>query len=130
MQAIVIHSMQSAFISCLITAWTCCMHWSLPEQKKGGKGFPRETTRQRWKRSLELFILLPPGFLTSRSHTIVNLCSTPSFPIYRAYLKILVFPFYKAQFGCSPSHVQTPRCIKSLHASIKRKLTNACMHCN
>ena len=59
MQAIVIDSMQSAFISCLITAWTCCMHWSLPEQKKGGKGFPRETTRQRWKRSLELFILLP-----------------------------------------------------------------------
>ena len=43
-----------------------------------------------------------------------------------AYLKILVFPFCKAQFGCSPSHVQIPRCIKSLHASIKRKLTNAC----
>ena len=39
---------------------------------------------------------------------------------------MLVFPFYKAQFGCSPSHVQIPRCIKSLHASINRKLTNAC----
>ena len=39
MQAIVIHSMQSAFISCLITAWTCCMHWFLPEQKKEERGF-------------------------------------------------------------------------------------------
>ena len=29
--------------------------------------------------------------------------TTPSFPVYRAYLKILVFSFYKAQFGCSPS---------------------------
>ena len=54
---------------------------------------------------------------------------TPSFLVYRAYLKILVFSFYKAQFGCSPSHVQTSRCIKSLHASIKRKLTNACTLC-
>ena len=55
--------------------------------------------------------------------------STPSFQVYRAYLKILVFPFYKAQFGCFPSLVQIPRCIKSLHASIKRKLTNACTLC-
>ena len=55
--------------------------------------------------------------------------NTPSFPVYRAYLKILVFPFYKAQFGCFPSHVQTSKCIKSLHASIKRKLTNACTLC-
>ena len=53
----------------------------------------------------------------------------PPFRFYRAYLKILVFPFYKAQFGCFPSHVQIPRCIKSLHASIKRKLTNACTLC-
>ena len=75
-----------------------------------------------------IIFLLPPGFLTSRSHTIVNLC-TPSFLVYRAYLKILVFPFYNAQFGCFPSHVQIPRCIKSLHASIKRKLTNACTLC-
>ena len=34
---------------------------------------------------------------------------TPSFPVYRAYLKILVFLFYKAQFCCFPSHVQIPR---------------------
>ena len=54
---------------------------------------------------------------------------TPSFPVYMAYLKILVFPFYKSQFGCSPSHVQISRCNKSLHASIKRKLTNACTLC-
>src|SRR4051812_43968362 len=54
---------------------------------------------------------------------------TTSFLVYRAYLKILVFPFYKAQFGCFPSHVQIPRCIKSLHASIKRKLTNECNLC-
>ena len=38
--------------------------------------------------------------------------TTPSFPIYKAYLKILVFPFYKAQFSCFPSHAQIPRCIK------------------
>ena len=54
------------------------------------------------------------------------ICYTPSFPVYRAYLKILVFSFYKAQFGCFPSHVQISRCIKSLHARIKRELTNAC----
>ena len=54
---------------------------------------------------------------------------TPSFSVYRDYLKILVFPFYKAQFGCFPSQVQIPRCIKSLHASIKRKFTNACTLC-
>ena len=38
-------------------------------------------------------------------------------------------PIYKAQFGCFSSHVQIIRCIKSLHASIKRKLTNACTLC-
>ena len=62
-------------------------------------------------------------------HTCTCMRSTPSFPVYRVYLKILVFPFYKAQFGCFPSHVQIPRCIKSLHASIERKLTNACTLC-
>ena len=28
----------------------------------------------------------------------------PPFRFYRAYLKILLFPFYKAQFGC-PQHM-------------------------
>ncbi|XBI81712.1 hypothetical protein VPH35_090561 [Triticum aestivum] len=55
--------------------------------------------------------------------------TTPSFPVYRSYLKILVFLFYNAQFGCFSSHVQILRCIKSLHASIKRKLINACNLC-
>ena len=67
------------------------------------------------------------SFLCSLHMVILPLFpNTPSFPVYKAYLKILVFPFYKAQFGCFRSHVQIPRCIKSLHASIKRKLTNAC----
>ena len=43
--------------------------------------------------------------LTSFIHMTLVYVTTPSFPVYRAYLKILVFPFYKDQFGCSPSQV-------------------------
>ena len=43
--------------------------------------------------------------LTSFMHMTPVYVTTPSFPVYRAYLKILVLPFYKDQFGCSPSQV-------------------------
>ena len=74
-----------------------------------------------------IFPPLPSPVIYSNKYA--HVAVTPSFTVYRAYLQILVFPFYKAQFGCSPSHVQIPRCIKSLHASIKIKFTNACILC-
>ena len=37
--------------------------------------------------------------LTSFMHMTLVYVTTPSFPVYMAYLKILVFPFYKDQFG-------------------------------
>src|SRR3954470_16032932 len=84
------------------------------EGRQGSGSLISTFLMQHYFRSAALF---PDGVL---------LFLLPPFRFYRAYLKILVFPFYKAQFGCSPSHVQIPRCIESLHASIKRKLTNAC----
>lgn len=43
--------------------------------------------------------------LTSFMHMTLVYVTTSPFLVYRAYLKILVFPFYKDQFGCSPSQV-------------------------
>ena len=53
----------------------------------------------------------------------VRYVTTPSFPVYKAYLNFFIFANLK---GSSPSPFEIPGRIKSLHARIKKKLNNAC----
>ena len=76
------------------------------EERVGGGGFFwAKQVRRQLGIGPDGEISCAPILTSSFMHMTLVYVTTPSFPVYRAYLKILVFPFYKDQFGCSPSQV-------------------------